>query len=108
MNSVSVQLANLLLTEDRVLKIADFGLATQLDHPDSVKHTVCGTPNYLSPEIANREPYSLTTDLWSLGVVLYTMLCGTPPFQEDKVQLAYNILTCISYSIVFQQPWMLR
>lgn len=83
-----MQLANLLLTEDQVLKIADFGLATQLDHPDSVKHTVCGTPNYLSPEIANREPYSLTTDLWSLGVVLYTMLCGTPPFQEDKVQLS--------------------
>ncbi|GMH42522.1 hypothetical protein BSKO_10441 [Bryopsis sp. KO-2023] len=80
-----IKLANLLLTDGNVLKLADFGLAAQLDCQDSERLTICGTPNYLSPEIAKREPYTLATDVWSLGVVLYSMLCGTPPFQEDEV-----------------------
>lgn len=46
-----LKLGNLFLTEQLELRVGDFGLATQLDHPDERKRTVCGTPNYIAPEI---------------------------------------------------------
>lgn len=83
-----MQLANILITDSGQLKIADFGLAAVLEGTDSERATICGTPNYLSPEIANAQSYTLATDLWSLGVALYAMLTGSPPFQDHKVLLA--------------------
>ncbi|KAK9829317.1 hypothetical protein WJX72_005171 [[Myrmecia] bisecta] len=80
-----IKLANILLTADGHIKLADFGLATVLNSADSERQTICGTPNYLSPEIVSQQPYSFATDVWSLGVALYAMLTGTPPFQDSKV-----------------------
>eukprot|EP00951_Prasinocladus_malaysianus_P046756 scaffold647917_cov42-Prasinocladus_malaysianus.AAC.1 len=82
-----IKLANILLSQKdpMQLKIADFGLAAALESCDSERMTVCGTPNYLSPEIALHQPYSFASDLWSLGVALYTMLAGVPPFQGRQV-----------------------
>ena len=73
------------MTDDDQVKLADFGMAAILESAESERHTICGTPNYLSPEIVQRQPYSLATDIWSLGVALYAMLVGKPPFQADKV-----------------------
>jgi serine/threonine protein kinase len=42
---------------------------------------MCGTPNYISPEIVSRVPYGLSSDVWSLGCMMYTLLTGSPPFQ---------------------------
>lgn len=86
-----LQLANILRTADGGVKLADFGLATLLEAEDAERHTICGTPNYISPEIAANRPYSLATDVWSLGVVLATMLTGIPPFQGTN---AYLQLSC--------------
>eukprot|EP00191_Tetraselmis_sp_GSL018_P018321 CAMPEP_0177581000 /NCGR_PEP_ID=MMETSP0419_2-20121207/1895_1 /TAXON_ID=582737 /ORGANISM="Tetraselmis sp., Strain GSL018" /LENGTH=538 /DNA_ID=CAMNT_0019069975 /DNA_START=684 /DNA_END=2297 /DNA_ORIENTATION=- len=80
-----IKLANILLCEDGGLKIADFGLAAALENADSERTTVCGTPNYLSPEIVLNQPYTYASDLWSLGVALFTMLVGSPPFQGKQV-----------------------
>ena len=48
--------------------------------------TLCGTPNYISPEILNSKPYGLQSDLWSLGCILFALLTGTPPFECPSVQ----------------------
>nr|CAG4643834.1 EOG090X03P9 [Lepidurus arcticus] len=81
-----LSLANLLLTKDMRVKIADFGLATQLSRSDEKHLTMCGTPNYISPEVAMRSSHGLEADVWGLGCLLYTMLVGKPPFDTDGVK----------------------
>lgn len=59
-----LKLGNLLLSEDRtLLKIGDFGLAVKLSTYSEERSTMCGTPNYISPEVVNRQPYGLASDL---------------------------------------------
>ncbi|KAH9284931.1 Serine/threonine-protein kinase PLK4 [Echinococcus granulosus] len=78
-------LANLLLTKDMKVKIADFGLATKIE-PGEDHTTMCGTPNYISPEVASRGHQVLETDVWSLGCMLYTLVVGHPPFDTREVR----------------------
>ncbi|XP_068582375.1 serine/threonine-protein kinase PLK4 isoform X2 [Cebidichthys violaceus] len=79
-------LANLLLTSNLNVKIADFGLATQLKLPTEKHFTMCGTPNYISPEVATRSAHGLESDVWSLGCMFYAFLMGHPPFDTDTVK----------------------
>ena len=64
------------------VKISDFGLA-RMTPAGELANTTCGTPGYVAPEIINLKPYGKECDYWSIGVVLYIMLSGTPPFFED-------------------------
>ncbi len=70
-------LSNLLLSTSMNIKIADFGLATQLKLPSEKHFTMCGTPNYISPEVATRSAHGLESDVWSLGCMF------TPSSQAD-------------------------
>lgn len=79
-------LSNLLLTSNMNIKIADFGLATQLKLPSEKHFTMCGTPNYISPEVATRSAHGLESDVWSLGCMFYAFLTGRPPFDTDTVK----------------------
>jgi serine/threonine protein kinase len=66
-------------------KIGDFGLARFFD--DSVTDedwTMCGTANYISPELIEHEPSGTSSDIWSLGCILYALLCGNPPFMVSS------------------------
>lgn len=74
---------NLLLTRNGKVKIADFGLAA--DTEDKHK-TLCGTPNFMSPEVATRSLYGPEVDVWSLGCLLYHLLVGKPPFDATGVK----------------------
>lgn len=74
------------MTSDLKVKIADFGLATQLTRPDEKHNTLCGTPNYISPEVASRATHGLPVDVWGLGCMMYTILVGKPPFDTDGVK----------------------
>jgi len=68
---------------DVQVKICDFGLASfvsDLRHPEPI----CGTPQFVSPEILRFEPYSTEPDIWSLGVVFYELLAGYPPFRDHS------------------------
>lgn len=80
-----MKLPNLLVTGDMRVKIADFGLATQLKTTTEKHMTMCGTPNYMPPEVASRISHGLPADVWSLGIIMYTLLVGRPPFDTDAV-----------------------
>ncbi|XP_050667182.1 serine/threonine-protein kinase PLK4 [Leptidea sinapis] len=94
-----LSLNNLLLTKDLRVKIADFGLATQLNGPDEKHVTMCGTPNYISPEVASREHHGLPADVWGLGCMLYTLLVGSPPFHTQHVKTTLNRVINADYKI---------
>ena len=64
------------------LKIADFGLARLLED-ESLASTTCGTPGYVAPEVLQQKPYGKACDYWSIGVVTFILLSGTPPFYEE-------------------------
>ncbi|KAL7537450.1 hypothetical protein ACHAXR_007827 [Thalassiosira sp. AJA248-18] len=77
---------NLLLRDrenDFDLKIADFGFAKKTPSENSLK-TVCGSPGYVSPEILKNNPYGTKTDMWSIGVIIFILLGGYPPFQNAQ------------------------
>ena len=93
-------MSNLLLTATMHVKIADFGLATQLDQHFESKHTtLCGTPNYISPEVASRSAHGLPTDVWGLGCLLYTLLVGRPPFDTNGVKSTLTQVVIGNYTI---------
>ncbi|XP_038063268.1 serine/threonine-protein kinase PLK4-like [Patiria miniata] len=90
-------LANVLLTKDMHCKIADFGLAAKLNMPNEKHYTMCGTPNYISPEIATRSAHGLKSDVWSLGCMLFTFLTGRPPFDTEAVKSTLNKVVLADY-----------
>jgi serine/threonine protein kinase len=74
------------------LKLLDFGIAHYDEEPHASCRTLCGTPLYVAPEVFFRQPYSSEADMWALGVLVYTMLVGYPPFDDnDLVQLVKKI-----------------
>ncbi|XP_057374397.2 serine/threonine-protein kinase PLK4-like [Daphnia carinata] len=94
-----LSLANLLLTKEMKIKIADFGLATQLTRPDEKHMTMCGTPNYISPEVATRSSHGFEADVWGLGCLLYTLLVGRPPFDTDAVKSTLTRVVMADYKL---------
>ena len=94
-----LKLSNLFLSENMELKVGDFGLATKLDFEGEKKRTVCGTPNYIAPEILDGKfGYSFEVDIWSLGVIIYTLIIGKPPFETDNVKETYKKIKLNKYS----------
>ncbi|KAJ2778591.1 spindle assembly checkpoint kinase [Coemansia javaensis] len=71
---------NLLLNSDGDLKIADFGWSVHA--PNSRRRTLCGTLDYLPPEMVEGRDHNASVDLWSLGVLMYEFLVGVPPFED--------------------------
>ena len=64
-----------------VIKLIDFGLSASCSSEENLLKTIVGSPLYIAPEIINKKPYDLSCDLWSLGVILYLLLAGEPPFK---------------------------
>ncbi|XP_019170795.1 PREDICTED: CBL-interacting serine/threonine-protein kinase 6 [Ipomoea nil] len=84
---------NLLLDEDGYLKVTDFGLSAFSDHlrQDGMLHTTCGTPAYVAPEVIAKKGYDgAKVDIWSCGVILYVLLAGFLPFQDDNIVAMYR------------------
>jgi len=76
---------NLLLDKNLQIKIADFGLSNRMWDGEFLK-TSCGSPNYASPEVVSGKYYAgPETDVWSAGVCLYALLCGSLPFDDENV-----------------------
>ncbi|KAL9115759.1 MAG: hypothetical protein Q9227_000127 [Pyrenula ochraceoflavens] len=83
------------------IKIADFGLSKVVW--DSQTMTPCGTVGYTAPEIVKDERYSKSVDMWALGCVLYTLLCGFPPFYDESIQVLTEKVARGQYT--FLSPW---
>lgn len=80
-----IKLDNILLDGEDGVKICDFGVSRILKKGKRIKEQ-CGTPAYLAPEIISDEGYEgFSVDIWSLGVLLYTMICGTVPFKGNNL-----------------------
>ena len=79
---------NLLLNIDNKIKLCDFGICT--DTAFGLRETFCGTFDYMAPELMNNQPYNQSIDIWSLGILLYEMLHGYPPFKSINKDKKFN------------------
>ena len=94
-----LKLGNLFISEKMEIKVGDFGLATKLEFDGERKRTVCGTPNYIAPEILEgKTGHSYEVDVWSLGVIMYTLIIGKPPFETNNVKETYKRIKMGNYS----------
>ena len=90
---------NLLIDSKNVLKIADFGLSNIYKNNELLS-TDCGSPCYASPEMLSGEKYfGLSSDIWSSGIILYTMLCGKLPFEDKNNSVLYQKIREGKFSI---------
>lgn len=92
-----LKLGNLFLNDDLHVKIGDFGLATRIEYDGERKKTLCGTPNYIAPEILLKKGHSYEVDIWSIGCVMYTLLVGTPPFETKSLKDTYSKIRKCDY-----------
>ncbi|ODH46091.1 AGC/PKA protein kinase [Paracoccidioides brasiliensis] len=84
---------NLLLDRYGHLKITDFGFAKEVK---DITWTLCGTPDYLAPEVVSSKGYNMSVDWWSLGILIFEMLCGFTPFWDggSPMKIYENIIKC--------------
>ncbi|CAL1409702.1 unnamed protein product [Linum trigynum] len=76
---------NILICSGSIVKLCDFGFARAMSQNTVVLRSIKGTPLYMAPELVREQPYNHTADLWSLGVILYELFVGQPPFYTNSV-----------------------
>lgn len=94
-----LKLGNIFLNDNLNLKIGDFGLATRIEYEGERKKTLCGTPNYIAPEILNKRGHSFEVDIWSIGCVMFTLLVGQPPFETKSLKDTYSRIRKCDYRL---------
>lgn len=101
-----LKLGNIFFDPDMCLKIGDFGLATVLNSSESRRYTICGTPNYIAPEVlgGKQTGHSFEVDLWAVGIMMYALLVGKPPFQAKDVNVIYERIKGIDFLFPADKP----
>merc|ERR1719328_732033 len=96
---------NILIDEDHQLKLIDFGLcAKPAGGMDTVLETCCGSPAYAAPELVSGRNYlGSEADIWSMGVLLYALLCGFLPFDDENISSLYRKIQAGVYE---KPPWL--
>lgn len=93
---------NLLLAskaKGAAVKLADFGLAIEVQGDQQAWFGFAGTPGYLSPEVLKKEPYGKAVDIWACGVILYILLVGYPPFWDEDQHRLYAQIKAGTYDV---------
>mmetsp|Transcript_4732 Transcript_4732/g.10265 ORF Transcript_4732/g.10265 Transcript_4732/m.10265 type:complete len:876 (-) Transcript_4732:168-2795(-) len=103
-----LKLGNLFLDKNLTVKVGDFGLATRLSNSEEKRKTICGTPNYIAPEVidGNKEKrgHSFEVDVWSMGVICFTTLVGKPPYESKDVKSTYQRILANQYEFPSHIP----
>ncbi|KAG7085661.1 hypothetical protein E1B28_003206 [Marasmius oreades] len=101
-----LKLGNLFLDGNMNIKVGDFGLAALIENPGERKKTICGTPNYIAPEVLfdTANGHSFEVDTWSIGVIIYTLVIGRPPFQTKEVKEIYTRIRDNDYEFPPERP----
>jgi len=94
-----IKVGNFFLNAEMELRLGDFGLAVRLKDGENKIKTMCGTPNYIAPEVLSKEGHSYEVDTWALGCVMYTLLIGHPPFETKSLRETYNRIRNNEYTI---------
>ncbi|CAI7661351.1 unnamed protein product [Penicillium bialowiezense] len=96
-----LKMGNLFLDHNMNVKVGDFGLAAMIlsDKDAKRRNTLCGTPNYIAPEVLDKSKggHTQKVDIWSLGVICFAMLTGYPPFQSKTQEEIYKKVRNLSY-----------
>lgn len=94
-----LKLGNIFFDPYMNLKIGDFGLATIINSAHPRRYTICGTPNYIAPEVLGGKEvgHGFEVDIWAIGIMLYALLFGKPPFQAKDVQVIYERIKTNDY-----------
>lgn len=85
------------------LVLADFGIAKMLDTKDEVLTTMAGSFGYAAPEVMLKQGHGKAVDMWSLGVITYTLLCGYSPFRSENLQDLID--ECSNAQVVFHERY---
>lgn len=92
---------NILFDSDGNIKLIDFGLCAAYEGLDDLS-TCCGSPAYVAPELLHQQPYSgPAADVWSTGVLMYTLLCGKLPFSDNNMGVLYKKIKSGIFSMPF-------
>ena len=90
----------MLLDHEGHIKLTDYGMCKEGIRPGDTTSTFCGTPNYIAPEVLERKGYSQLCDWWSVGVILYEMLVGQPPFlANNPAETQLKVATLSTFNI---------
>jgi serine/threonine protein kinase len=81
---------NVLIDKTGHVVLTDFGLSKELRDSNDTASSLCGTPEYLAPEIIMGEPYTSAVDWWALGMIIFEMISGNPPFEADMEPVLYE------------------
>lgn len=96
-----LKLGNLFIDKNLGIKVGDLGLATKLENAEEKRKTICGTPNYIAPEVIQgtkeTRGHSFEVDVWSMGVILFTVLAGKPPYEAKDVKATYQRIISNEY-----------
>ncbi|KAB1259082.1 Inactive serine/threonine-protein kinase PLK5 [Camelus dromedarius] len=85
-----LKLSNFFLNKNMEVKIGDLGLATRVGPGGRCHRVLCGTPNFLAPEVVSRNGHSCQSDIWALGCLMFTELTGVPPFVAAPLSEMYQ------------------
>mmetsp|Transcript_27632 Transcript_27632/g.84195 ORF Transcript_27632/g.84195 Transcript_27632/m.84195 type:complete len:1640 (-) Transcript_27632:1076-5995(-) len=92
---------NVLIGANSRVMLCDFGFARAMSHQTTVLASIKGTPLYMAPELVQERPYDYTIDLWALGVILYELYAGKPPFYTNNI---YSLVSMIVTADIIWPP----
>ena len=97
-----LKLNNVFIDEDMNMRIGDLGMAVKLKSKHERRDSICGTPNYLAPEMVSSVAFgghSFEVDIWAVGVMAYLMLYGRHPFDHKDINEMYKKIRAVDYEL---------